>query len=215
MQSAIFVLFAILVLLPATTEIEFVTVSLPWAIAERGYEASPLEVRVSGSCPIGGVGYAVVWGALPPGIQLSRLGYFSGSPLRTGEFTFTVRASDGCGWTAKPFKLVVTGAPMLTVTPLHVLFTAKIGETPPEQSLQASATWPRLAYRLNVANAPWLQAIPEHGTTPREGAALMHDIVHLRVDTAGLKEGKYSGSIVVSSWQALQPVRVEVELTIH
>jgi Putative Ig domain len=215
MQFAIFVLFAIPVLLPTTTEIEFVTVSLPWAIAERGYEAPPLEVRVSGSCPIGGVGYAVVEGALPPGIQLSRLGYFSGASVRTGEFVFTVRASDGCGSTTKQFKLVVTGAPLLTVAPLHVSFTAKIGEIPPEQVLQASGTWPRLAYRLNVANAPWLQATPEHGTTPREGAALTHDIVHLRVDTAGLKEGKYSGSIVVSSWQALEPVRVEIELTIH
>src|ERR1700722_15677488 len=74
MSIAILILFALLV--PGRTEIEFVTEDLPWAIAEKGYEAPPLEVRVSGSCPIGGGGYALVSGALPPGMQLSRLGYF-------------------------------------------------------------------------------------------------------------------------------------------
>ena len=68
MFIAILILFALLV--PGRTEIEFVTEDLPWAIAEKGYEAPPLEVRVSGSCPIGGVGYALASGNLPPGIQL-------------------------------------------------------------------------------------------------------------------------------------------------
>jgi hypothetical protein len=213
MPAAILVLFALIV--PATTEIEFVTVDLPWAIPEKGYEAAPLEVRVSGSCPHGGVGYSVVSGALPPGIQLSRLGYFSGAPLHTGEFKFTVRASDGCGWAGKQFTLVVTGAPVITVTPLRASFEGKAGENPREQQLRVSATWPRLAYLLTTSNAAWLSAIPEHGTTPRQGAAMTDDIVHVRIDTSGLKPGHYSASITVESWQVLQPVRVEVDLTVN
>jgi hypothetical protein len=213
MLTAILVLFALLV--PPTTEIEFVTVDLPWAIAEKGYEAPPLEVRVSGSCPIGGVGYAVVSGALPPGIQLSRLGYLSGAPLHTGEFRFTVRASDGCGWAGKQFTLVVTGAPVITVTPMRISFGSKTGETPPEQQIRVSATWPRLAYSLTTSNAAWLSVTPEHGATPRQGSATADDIVHLRVDTTGLKPGRYSASLAVSSWQVLQPVQVEIELTIN
>jgi hypothetical protein len=213
MLFAILVLYALLV--PATTEIEFVTVDLPWAIAEKGYEASPLEVRVSGSCPHGGVGYSVVSGALPPGIQLSRLGYFSGSPVHTGEFSFTVRASDGCGWAGKLFTIVVTGAPVIKVTPMRAAFECKAGENPAELELRVSATWPRLAYRLMTSNAAWLTATPEHGITPRQGSAMTDDIVHLRVDTTGLKPGHYSVTITVSSWQVLQPVRVEVELTVH
>lgn len=211
--------FAILVLLawlvPGTTEIEFVTADLPWAIAEKGYAGPPLEVRVSGSCPIGGVGYAIVTGGLPPGMQLSRLGYFSGTPLRTGEFTFTVRASDGCGSTGKQFTLVVTGAPVFKVTPLVVSFASKAGESPPEQRIRVSATWPRLPYQLTASNAAWLVATPEHGTTPRQGSAMADDIVHVRADTVGIKPGHYSASITVSSWQASQPVRVEVELTVN
>jgi len=209
----ILVLFALLV--PTTTEIEFVTDDLPWAIAEKGYEAPPLEVRVSGSCPHGGVGYALASGALPPGIQFSRLGYFSGAPLRTGEFTFTVRASDGCGATEKQFALVVTGAPVITVTPMRISFACKAGETPTDRELLVSATWPRLAYRLTASNAAWLTAIPEHGATPRQGSAMAHDIVHLHIDTAGLKPGHYTASIGVTSWQVLQPVSIEIELTIN
>jgi hypothetical protein len=213
MPAAFLVLFALLV--PSTTEIEFVTLDLPWAIAEKGYEAPPLEVRVSGSCPHGGVGYAVVSGALPPGMQLSRLGYFSGTPLHTGEFPFTVRASDGCGWAGKKFTLVVTGAPVIKVTPLRVSFACKAGETPMEQEVRVSATWPRLAYRLTISNVGWLTATPEHGTTPRQGSAMADDIVHLRIDSAGLKPGHYSATIAVTSWQVLQAVVVEVELTVN
>ncbi len=212
-------LFAISVLLaffvPVTTEIEFVTVDLPWAIAEKGYEAPPLEVRVSGSCPHGGVGYSVVSGKLPPGIDLSRLGYFSGAPLHTGEFAFTVKASDGCGSVTKPFTLIVTGAPVMRAAPKSISFSSKAGATPAEQEIHVSATWPRLAYRLTTSEAAWLTATPEHGATPRPGSAMTDDIVHLRVDTTGLKPGHYSASITISSWQVLQPVRVDVELTVN
>ena len=198
-----------------STEIEFVTTDLPWAVAEKGYEASPLEVRVSGSCPIGGVGYAVVAGALPPGLQLSRLGYFSGVPLHTGEFAFSVKASDGCGSITKQFKLIVTGSPVLTVTPQRISVECKAGETPAEKLIRVSATWPRLAYRLTVSSAPWLTATPEHGMTPRQGSAMTEDVVHLRIDATALKPGHYVTSVTVSSWQALQPMEVEVALTVN
>jgi hypothetical protein len=157
----------------------------------------------------------VVAGSLPPGVQLSRLGYFSGAPLHSGEFHFTVRASDGCGYIGQQFTLVVTGAPVLTVAPVHATFSAKAGEHPPEQEIRVSATWPRLAYRLNMPNAAWLSATPDKGMTPREGSGMAADIVHLRVDTTALKPGKYSATILVSGWQVLEPVRVEVELTVN
>jgi hypothetical protein len=216
MSTAISVLLnALVLLLFNTTEIEFVTVDLPWAVPDKGYEAPPLEVRVSGSCPIGGVGYAVVSGALPPGIQLSRLGYFSGSPLHTGEFAFTIRASDGCGSTMKQFKLVVTGAPVMIVTPAKISFETKAGENPTEKDVRVSATWPKLPYRMTVSNAAWLMATPEHGSTPREGAGMAHDLVHLRVDVLGLKPGHYNASITVSCWQMAQPARIDVELVVN
>ena len=104
---------------------------------------------------------------------------------------------------------------MLTATPLQISFECKAGATPAEQHIRVSGTWPRLAYRLTVTDAAWLNATPEHGKTPREGSAMTEDIVHLRVDAAGLKPDHYSAIVTVSSWQALQPVRVHVTLTVN
>src|SRR5947209_8306775 len=163
MVAAILVLAALSVLAPVPalsqrTEIEFVTEELPWAVADKGYAPPALEVRVSGMCPLGGVAYAVVSGAPPPGVQLSRLGYFSGTPLRTGSFPLTIRATNGCSWTGKRFTVVVAGAPALTVTPARLEFQYAAGEAPPpEQILHVSATWPKLAYQATVASAGWLR----------------------------------------------------------
>src|SRR5712691_11896013 len=88
-------------------DVEFLTTDLPWAAVGRGYSPSPLEVRVAGKCPSGGVGYAVVSGVLPSGLVLSSAGHFSGVPTRKGTSQFIVRAFNGCSWTARPFLLVV------------------------------------------------------------------------------------------------------------
>ena len=79
---------------------EFVTVNLPWAVAEKGYEALPLEVRVSGSCPIGGVGYAVMSGALPPPTAFSfhAAGIFFGFAAAQAMSLRAVTHPDGCGF---------------------------------------------------------------------------------------------------------------------
>src|SRR5580704_18554900 len=87
---------------------EFVTPELPRAALGKGYEPAPLEVRVGGACPLGGIGYTVMGGKLPPGLQLSRLGYFSGSPSRAGSYDFVVRAANGCSATMKQFTIVVS-----------------------------------------------------------------------------------------------------------
>jgi hypothetical protein len=224
MRLAIFVLIAAFVLelsrpLAWGVEIEFLTPDLPWAVAEKGYAPAALEVRVSGKCPLGGVGYTLAGGKLPPGIQLSRLGYFSGVPLHTGSFEFSVHASDGCSWTAKRFTIVVTGEPILTLKPDRFAFQWIAGDVPPpEQMLHISATWPRLAYQIvsstGGSDPDWLKATPEHGFTPREGSAMDDDQVHIRIDTTGLKPGHYAATLSVSAWQALPPSPVAIDLNV-
>jgi hypothetical protein len=220
MVAVISVLAALLVLAPPPAlsqrfEIEFITEELPWAIVDKGYSPPPLEVRGGGICPLGGTGYAVVSGILPPGVQLSRLGYISGTPLRTGSFPVTIRAVNGCSWTGRRFTLVVTGAPVLTVTPAKLEFRYTAGEgLPPEQTVQVSATWPKLAYQMTAAGAAWVHATPEHGFTPREGSAVTGDVVHVRVDPGALKPGQYSATIAVSAWRALHTPLITIELTI-
>ena len=197
------------------TEIEFVTVDLPWAIADKDYSPPALEVQVSGACPLGGVGYTIVGGQLPPGIQFARLGQFSGVPRRSGSFEISVRASDGGGWTEKRFAIVVTGAPIFSLKPDKLEFKWVLGEPPPpEQVLHVSATWPRLAYQVVTGNGDWLKATPERGYTPRETSALDEDQVHVRVDGSHLKPGRYSTTLTVSAWQTPAVPHVVVELTV-
>jgi BACON domain-containing protein len=221
MVKAISVLGALSVLAPPgavaqRTEIEFITEELPWAVIEKGYSPAPLEVRVSGMCPLGGIGYSVVSGALPPGVQLSRLGYFSGTPVRNGSFNFIIRAANGCAWTGKRFSMVVTGAAVFSVTPARLEFRHTVGaDAPAEQVVHVSATWPNLPYQVTVSSADWLKAAPEHGYTPRAGSALAEDLVRVRVDPGRMKPGHYSGSLTISAWQALEAPQVTVELTVN
>jgi len=205
MPCLLLVLAALLVLVrPApASEIEFVTEELPWAVVNRGYAAPPLEVRVSGMCPLGGVGYTVVGGSPPPGVRMSRLGYFSGVPSQTGAFEFNVRVSNGCSWTAKRFTITVSEPPVLKGSPAHLDFDENL---PKEQDVHVSAAWPKLAYQV-TASADWLKITPQNGFTPE-------DVVHLRVDTSQLKPGRYSTTLTLSAWQAAASPGISVTVTV-
>jgi hypothetical protein len=210
MASAfLLVLGALGVLYPArATDIEFVTQDLPWAVVDKPYFPPPLEVRSSGACPLGGVGFSLVGGALPAGVELSKLGYFSGSPLRTGEFLFGIRVSNGCTWTSRRFTLTVTGAPVITVSPEKLSFDGA-----GEKLLQISATWPRVSYGV-TSTADWLKISPAHGFTPRATSALTSDEVVVTADHGALKPGHYSATITVAAWQAFEASTVTVELEV-
>ncbi len=190
-------------------DLEFVTPDLPWAVIEKPYNPPPLEVHSSGACPLGGIGFSQVSGILPPGIQFSKLGYFEGTPLRTGSWEFAVRVSNGCTWTARHYAIVVTGAPVLSVNPSRVDFKG----SGPTKTIQVSATWPKLNYSVS-SSEKWLVAEPQRGFTPREGSALSWDVVQVRVDSGALKPGRYTGKLVFSAWQSANLPEVIVELTV-
>jgi hypothetical protein len=205
MPSLLLVLAVVLVLpWPAhASEVEFVTEELPWAVVHRGYAAPPLEVRVSGMCPLGGVGYTVVGGSPPPGVRMSRLGYFSGVPSETGAFEFNVRVSNGCSWTAKRFTITVADPPVLKVSPTHLDFDENL---PKEQDVHVSAAWPKLAYQV-TASADWLKITPQSGFTPE-------DAVHVSVHASELKPGRYSATLTLSAWQAAASPAISVTVTV-
>lgn len=183
-------------------DIEFVTQELPWAVLNRGYAPLPLAARASGACPLGGISFAVVSGELPPGLQLSRLGYLSGTPLQVGSFEIAVRVSNGCTWTARHFVLTVAEAPALAASPGELEFDT--GSLQP-QMIKLSSTWPHLAYQAS-SSMGWLAAIPEKGFLP--------DNLRVNVDTKTLKPGRYEGEITVSAWQASGALRITVILTV-
>jgi hypothetical protein len=209
MPAALLVLCALLVLpLLHAADIEFVTSELPWATVDKAYSPPPLETRASGACPLGGIGYAVVSGSLPAGVQLSRLGYFSGVPRRTGAYEFAVRVSNGCTWTARHYVVTVAKSPVMTASPERMMLDA-LGDA----VLHVSATWPRLAYQA-ASSARWLKVAPEHGFTSQEGSETYKDLVHVHADTSQLKPGHHAATIRIAAWQASRSVVVAVELTV-
>jgi hypothetical protein len=205
---------------------EFITTELPRAALGKGYESVPLEVRVGGACPLGGIGYAVMGGKLPPGLQLSRLGYFSGTASRAGSYDFVIRAANGCSVAMKQFTIVVSAAPVLTITPAHLIFVAAENDGSPEQSLLVSATWPNLPYSISIAGGDWLTALPELGRTPGVPSnpslntvstvisTPAGDTVRVRVRCSNLNAGHYSATLTLSAWQAAPSAAVVVELTV-
>ncbi len=183
-------------------DIEFVTQELPWAVLRKGYAPPPLAARASDACPLGGIGYAVVSGELPPGLALSRLGYLSGTPLQAGSFEIAVRVSNGCTWTARHFVITVAEAPALAASPGELEFDTR---SPQPQVVKLSATWPHLVYQAS-SSVGWLAATPENGFLP--------DNLRVSVDTKTLKPGRHEGEITVSAWQASGALRITVILTV-
>ncbi|WP_244483151.1 putative Ig domain-containing protein, partial [Stenotrophomonas pavanii] len=61
----------------------------------------------------GGYTFSLTAGALPPGIALSSGGVISGTPTTVGSYTFTVRATDGFGFTGSQAYTVAVNAPAI------------------------------------------------------------------------------------------------------
>jgi hypothetical protein len=210
--------------LPAADgEIELLTETLPWAAVDMEYSPPPLEVRVSGRCPAGGVGFAVVSGSLPAGMKLSRLGYFSGAPTQTGLFEINVRATNGCSWSARRFSLLVTNPPKLSVRPEQLTIETHSGENPPASVIHVTSSWPQLPYAVQISytsvEKDWLEAISAHGMTakesvPRRLAEIPGDDIGVRLNTTGLKPGIYRAEISITAWQSralLVPVTLNLK----
>jgi hypothetical protein len=195
-------------------DLEIAARDWPWAIVDRPYTPPPIEVLDGGRCPVGGVGFAVISGALPPGIRLSRAGYFTGIPTKVGAYWFAVRVANGCSKATRWVELMVSGAPILRASPERVRFVADDGPLRP-QTVRVSASWPKVEYQAVVRmGKEWLKAVPKRGATPKPGDALDADILELVVDPKGLKAGFYRGEVVLSAWNALDPVLVKVEFVV-
>jgi len=126
----------------------------------------------------------------------------------------------------KQFTIVVSAAPVLTITPAHLIFVAAENDGSPEQSLLVSATWPNLPYSISIAGGDWLTALPELGRTPGVPSnpslntvstvisTPAGDTVRVRVRCSNLNAGHYSATLTLSAWQAAPSAAVVVELTV-
>jgi len=97
--------------------------------------------------------WSVQSGTLPTGITLSSGGLLSGTPSATGDFSFTVRVSDGMTSDARTYTLTIV-AP-LKITPLTA---SPVGEVAVPFQLQPAATGGKPGFTWSLAGGTTLPA---------------------------------------------------------
>lgn len=115
----------------------FVTPSLPrgrvyasYGDPSYGEYFDQRYIYVTGKTPIT---YSVVSGSLPPGVTLSSVGLFGGTPDIAGSYTFTVRATNSISSTDKVFTIEI--APPTSKLP--VITTSKV----PDVAIGGQVFW--------------------------------------------------------------------------
>ena len=135
--------------------------------------------------------FAVTSGSLPPGVTLDLNGMISGTPTSSGNYTFTITATDSSGaatGSARPGSLqphaqIVgnTGSATFTVqvrpfatdillTTGDLSFSLVAGTTvaPPSQviGVQSTVTATPISYSATTSGGNWFSVSPANGTTP-------------------------------------------------
>ena len=119
--------------------------------------------------------WSVIDGSLPAGLTLGRsTGTISGTPLASGDFTFTVQAVSGSSVASKDFTLTVDGS--ITIVTGETLPSAQEGEEYSQTLMaDASATWSITAGKLPTGLA--LSSTGEISGTPSETGAFSFTVL--------------------------------------
>ncbi|MBM3814383.1 MAG: hypothetical protein FJW20_22395 [Acidimicrobiia bacterium] len=209
------VLLSLLALvLPAASAV--LPAHLPPATLGKNYSAGPLTINGGGACTQNFVAFEIAAGHLPPGVSLSRAGYFSGAPAESGAFSFLLRASNNCSATLQPYHLRVEGAPMLIVTPsqLEVEYLPG-GPAPQPLHIRVASTHAGLPYRVQAPTWPWLSLRQRSGVTPSPDSAFDSDRVEVHLDAASLWPGHYEIPIRFSAWRSANRPVIHLRLLVH
>jgi hypothetical protein len=190
------------------------TQELPWAALGGAYDAQIVTVP-DGRCPLADVGVSIVSGALPRGIELwgDRL---QGMPREMGSFPFTIRAANGCQTAVtKDFVLIVTGKPILRVSPEELVFEYRVGgPLPRSQAILVASSWPHLPYSVTGEGSKWLNITMSEGFTPDRDAALSSDSVWVHVSPQGLQPGIHKSSVALTAWRGANAPMVPITLKV-
>ena len=190
------------------------TEELPWAVKGDPYYAE-VFAAVNGACPKSDVRLRVTSGVLPKGVQLFSFG-LQGTPESMGKFRFSLRADNGCVSYTRALTLLVTGKPILIVSPRHVVFEYHAGGLDAaEDVIKVEGSWPNLPYSMIVSTAPWLTALPSEGKTPDLDSAFTGDRVRLHVDPAHLAAGIYHATLKFYAQGGENAPTVDVSLQVY
>lgn len=97
--------------------------------------------------------FSLTEGALPAGLSLSAAGVLSGTPTRSGDFNFTVRATDASGCAAAHAYTLNIACPALTLTP-NTLPDGRAGTAYQQTFTIAAAGLGTLSFTISAGALP-------------------------------------------------------------
>ncbi len=144
--------------------------------------------------------WSVTTGALPPGISLSPNGILMGTPLGTGNFSFTVSVNNSSAPAAQTAQLhphATSQNFQIAVEPssANLIFSAGTlsfsavsgGSAPPSQAISIITASPAQLSFNATPGSPWVHVSPSIGSTPGS--------VVVSVDPTNMPPGTYSTNI--------------------
>ncbi|MGE0884224.1 MAG: putative Ig domain-containing protein [Blastocatellales bacterium] len=94
------------------------TINVSPATLNQGYLGSPYSQQFSQTGGAGSIFWSLSSGSLPNNMSLSGAGLLSGTPVMSGNYPITVRATDSNGcFGEKSYNLQISSCPVITITP--------------------------------------------------------------------------------------------------
>ncbi|MBK0027142.1 autotransporter domain-containing protein [Stenotrophomonas sp. S48] len=146
-----------------TFSVDPATVVIAPAALPGGVVATAYSQGLTSSGGIAPYTYAVVSGALPPGLAFSSAGVLSGTPTTAGSYTFVLRSTDDAGYNAsQSYTLVISEAlPVATDDTATTL-------------AQQAVTIPVTGNDTGVITAIAVASAPAHGTATVSGLNVVY-----------------------------------------
>lgn len=145
-----------------TLQVAAPTIAVNPTLLANATAASAYSATVAASGGIAPYTFAVTAGALPTGISMSSAGALSGTPTQSGNFTFTITATDANSQTGSRTYTVNVGLPSLTVAP-PILADGTLG-TPYSQALSASGGNAPYSFAITAGALPGGLGLSPTGT---------------------------------------------------
>ncbi|MCW4462037.1 putative Ig domain-containing protein [Sphingomonas sp. BT-65] len=135
MQALLTALFALMLLVPASAQAQ---VTIAPAVLPGGSAGSPYSAVLTASGGTAPYSFSLQAGALPVGLAFSSAGVLSGTPVTTGTFNFTVRATDSLGVSGTQAYSVTIAAPTIVLSPAAGALPGATASVPYSQTFTAS-----------------------------------------------------------------------------
>ncbi|WP_423603363.1 putative Ig domain-containing protein [Sphingomonas sp. MS122] len=160
-QILVAALFGLILLLaPASAQAQ---VTIAPAVLPGGVVGSAYSTTLTASGGTAPYNYSMTAGTLPPGLALSSGGTISGTPIATGTFNVTIRATDSLGAIGTQAYTITVLAPTIVLSPPAGALPGATASVPYSQTFSASGGTGPYSFSLPAGALPVGMAFSSSG----------------------------------------------------